>query len=168
MRILFALFFLTGTSAYGQMQKRSDPDTQTKTAMLTDSLAGKWELVKTICYINGDTVVQEVSFAAERTAGSKLPARLTLDTLQNFTITRWCMKCPHIAWSGRYEIKVRPLKDMDFFYLTFVEQRDKRSGKKVSLTADFNGHITDFSNGKLQLTNDNGCHSIYKRVTDDR
>ena len=76
------------------------------------------------------------------------------------------MKCPYLFWKGQYEIEIRTFKGLGLFYLNFVDNRLKTmKGKKrkEAFTLEFNGHLTNFENGELTLTDKEGTEWIYKR-----
>ena len=160
---------------FGQSSKQDGkkvklgPDTKMKVETLVDSLIGDWELIRTVNISNGDTLVIEPSSAPMGMTTAKPPTTLHFDTLQIFTISQWCMKCPLIAWSGHYTIEIKTHKGLELFYLTFIEQRNKALKKnQKSFTADFNSYLTNFEKGILQLTDNNNCDWIYKRKTNDK
>ncbi len=160
----FIIFTLGQTINEDGKALKMDPDTKMKVKMLTDSLLGEWELIKTVCISGKDTSVEEIKGMPMGTTSPKRPTTLKFNTLQTFEISQVCMKCPLISWSGHYTIEIKTVNGLGFFYLTFIEKRDKTDKKKQqSYTADFNGSLTKFDDGILQLTDKNNCDWIYKR-----
>lgn len=170
--IAFLTIFFSFNLAYGQTiqedgkEIKLDPDTENKVSMMADSLTGAWQLIKTIRYENGDTIIQEPSTQLWLTPGAKPSTRIRIDSLRNFEIKQTCMKCPYLFWKGQYEIEIRTLKGLGFFYINFVDNRQKtRKGKKrkEEFKLEFNGYLTNFENGELSLTDKEGTEWIYKR-----
>jgi hypothetical protein len=165
-------FCFINSFSFGQTIKENgknihlDPDTKMKLTILVDSLTGEWELIKTVCVTSDDTVSEEIIGAPMGTTSPKRPTIINFDTLQTFTISQWCMKCPLINWSGHYTLEIKKLEGFELFYLTFIEQRDKALKKnQKSFTREFNSYFTNLENGTLQLTDNKGCDWIYKRKT---
>jgi hypothetical protein len=168
----FLTTFFVFNLAYGQTIKEDgkeiklDPDTEKKVSMMVDSLTGTWQLVRTIRYENNDTIIQEPSTQLWLTPRAKPFTTIRIDSLRNFEIEQACMKCPYLFWKGQYEIEIRTFKGLGFFYLNFVDNRLKKmKGKKrkEAFTLEFNGHLTNFENGELTLTDKDGTEWIYKR-----
>ena len=169
----FLTTFFVFNLAFGQTIKEDekeiklDPYTEKNVSMLIDSLAGTWELVKTVRYEKNDTIVQEPSTQLWLTPGAKPFTTITIDSLRNFQIEQVCLKCPYLFWTGQYEIEIRTFKGIGFFYINFVDRRlkvMKSKKQKKTFTLEFNGHLTNFENGKLTLTDKEGTEWIYKRL----
>lgn len=169
----FLITFFFFNLAFGQTIKENgkeiklDPDTEKKVSMLVDSLTGTWQLAKTIRYENGDTITQEPSTQLWLTPRAKPFTIIRIDSLRNFEIEQACMKCPYLFWKGQYDIEIITFKGLDFFYLNFVDDRQKTmKGKnpKKEFTLDFNGRLTNFENGELTLTDKVGTKWIYKHL----
>lgn len=150
----------------GGKESKLAPDTAKNISIFVDSLAGIWHLSKTIRYQNGDTIIQAPSTQLWLTPGAKPFTAIRMDTLRNFEIEQTCMKCPYLFWKGEYEIEIRKLKGLEYFYLNFLDDRQKtmkNKRRKESLTIPFNGHLTHFENGEFTLTDKEGTEWIYKR-----
>ena len=143
-----------------------DDDTQHKVSMMAGRLAGTWQLVKTIRYENGDTIIQEPSIQLWLTPGAKPFTTIRIDSLSNFEIEQACMKCPYLFWKGQYEITIKTLKGLGVFYLNFIDSSQKTiKGKKrkKAFALAFNGHLTNFENNALTLTDKEGTEWVYNR-----
>ena len=158
---------------YGQTIKENgkeiklDPDKEKKVSIMIDSLPGIWELVRTIRYENGDTIIQMPSLQLWLTLRAKPFTIIRIDSLRNFEIEQACMKCPYLFWKGQYEIEIQTSKGLGFFYLNFVDERLKTmKGKKrkEAFTLEFNGHLSNFENGMFTITDKKGTEWIYKRL----
>lgn len=169
----FLLTFFVFNLAFGQTIKEDgkeiklDPDTEKKVSKMVDHLAGTWQLIMTIRYTNGDTIIQEPSTQLWLTPGAKPFTTIRIDSLRNFEIEQACMKCPYLFWKGQYEIEIRTIKRLGFFYLNFVDNTMKTvtdKKRKKAFTLDFNGHLTNFENGEMTLTDKEGMEWIYKRL----
>ncbi|MCS6934864.1 MAG: hypothetical protein NZM35_06920 [Chitinophagales bacterium] len=142
------------------------PDTEYKVAMIIDSLTGTWELVRTIRYENGDTIIQEPSVCLWLTPQAKPYTTIRIYPLRNFEIEQVCMKCPYLFWKGQFEIEIRNFRGLGLFYIKFVDNRlknTKSKKQKNAITLIFNGYLTNFENGELTITDDEGTEWIYKR-----
>lgn len=167
----FLTTFFVFNLAFGQTIKEDGkevklaPDTENKVSMMMDSLTGTWQLVRTIRYENNDTIIQEPSTQLWLATGAKPFTTIRIDSLRNFEIEQACMKCPYFLWKGQYELEIRTFKGLGFFYLNFVDNRQKTmksKKRKKAFTLEFNGHLTNFKNGELTLTDKEGTEWIYK------
>jgi hypothetical protein len=158
--------------AFGQTIKQDgkviglDPDTERKYSLLVDRLTGTWQLTMTIRHENGDTIIQEPSTQLWLTPGAKPYTTIRIDSLRNFEIEQACMKCPYLFWNGQYEIEIRTFKGLGLFYLNFVDSRLKTmkgDKRKNAFTLEFNGHLTNFQDGGLTLTDKEGTEWIYRK-----
>jgi hypothetical protein len=168
--IILTTFFVTNLALSQTIKKdgknvKLDTETEKKISTLIDSLTGTWHLDKTIRYENGDTIVQEASIQLWLTPKAKPSTTIIFGTAKNFTIQQDCMKCPYLIWKGMYEIEIRTLKGHCVFYLNFIDDRQKNRKKKkeISLTYEFNGHLTNFENGELRLIDKEETVWIYSR-----
>lgn len=144
-----------------------DPETKKCVSMLVDNLTGFWQLQKTLRFENGDTISQGPSSQTWLTPGAKPFTNIEIDSLRNFVIEQACMKCPILRWNGQYEIEIRNLDGIGFFYLNFIDTRAKGQKSEKALTLEFNGHLTNFGNGKMTLRDEEGREWIYSRVNEN-
>ncbi len=163
--------FFVFNLAFGQTIKKDgeevkpNPDTKKNVSMLVDSLTGTWKLIRTIRYENGDTIIQEPSTQLWFTSGAKPSTKIVLDSLRNFELEQACMKCPYLHWIGRFELETRTYNGLEFFYLSFIDDRVKETKKKKRKNAsvlEFNGYLTDLGNGEMTLMDKEGREWIYK------
>jgi len=150
----------------GGKQFAVPPNPETKMTMQTDSLSGRWLLVKNIQHQNGDTIIREPSMQLWKTPGAKPITLLILDSFKNFKIEQECMKCPLLKWTGKYRVEIKSHNEKELFYLVFTDQRQYGNNTGKSLTAEFNGYLTKLEKGELQLTDDKGDDWVYKRLTE--
>ncbi len=132
--------------------------------MLVDSLAGTWQLERTIRYEDGDTIIQEPTTRLWLSPGAEAWTKIVMDSLRNFEIEQACMKCPQLYWTGQYEIEIRTYDGLGYFYLNFIDDRVKESQSgegEEALIFEFNGHLINFGNAEMILLDKDGREWVY-------
>lgn len=128
--IILTVLFVTNLT-FGQSMKEVpekatiESSIKREYSISMDSLIGQWKLVKTIRHENGALIMAEPSMQLWLTPNAKPFTILRIDTLRNFEIRQDCMKCPYLFWEGRLEIERKVIKEIDFFYLNFIDKRHK-------------------------------------------
>lgn len=149
----------------GSRNPKPDLEAAKAIAGLVDSLTGIWELIHTIRYEKGDTIIQEPTIRLWESPGAKAVTTLFLDSTRHFKITQACMKCPMLEWEGQYDIEGGPSSKPGLYYLYFhtsIPQRDKPK-KRYSWTYEFCGDIKRLEQGQLVVTDKDGRDWVYRR-----
>lgn len=170
--VVLTIPFLMPLLTFGQSTKKEtkevelDLSAERKVSIWKDSLKGTWELLRTVRYENGDTIIQAPSIQLWLTPGAKPSTIIRIDALSNFEIEQACMKCPYLFWKGQLEIETRILHGIPFSYLSFIDHRVKgmkSKKRKKAFTLEFNGYLTHSEKREITLRDKEGREWIYKR-----
>lgn len=133
---------------------------------LVNQLSGTWRLQYTAQISGGDTLIDSASMAPRGLTTSPPETEIIFDSLQNFTIKQYCMKCPYINWTGQYFITIEVSNQQAKPYITFAEIRDTyntRTGQTNSYVGMFNGHLVLLEDNVLQIDHPDGLMWRYVR-----
>ena len=133
---------------------------------LVNQLSGTWRLQYTAQISGGDTLIDSASMAPRGLTTSPPETEIIFDSLQNFTINQYCMKCPYINWTGQYFITIEVSNQQAKPYITFAEIRDTyntRTGQTYSNVDMFNGHLVLLEDNVLQINHPDGLMWRYIR-----
>lgn len=133
---------------------------------LVNQLSGTWRLQYTAQISGGDTLIDSASMAPRGLTTSPPETEIIFDSLQNFTIKQYCMKCPYINWTGQYFITIEVSNQQATPYITFAEIRDTyntRTGQTNSYVGMFNGHLVLLEDNVLQIDHPDGLMWRYVR-----
>ncbi len=133
---------------------------------LVNQLSGTWRLQYTAQISGGDTLIDSASMAPRGLTTSPPETEIIFDSLQNFTINQYCMKCPYINWTGQYFITIEVSNQQATPYITFAEIRDTyntRTGQTNSYVGMFNGHLVLLEDNVLQIDHPDGLMWRYVR-----
>lgn len=133
---------------------------------LVNQLSGTWRLQYTAQISGGDTLIDSASMAPRGLTTSPPETEIIFDSLQNFTIKQYCMKCPYINWTGQYFITIEVSNQQAKPYITFAEIRDTyntRTGQTYSNVDMFNGHLVLLEDNVLQINHPDGLMWRYMR-----
>lgn len=133
---------------------------------LVNQLSGTWRLQYTAQISGGDTLIDSASMAPRGLTTSPPETEIIFDSLQNFTIKQYCMKCPYINWTGQYFITIEVSNQQATPYITFAEIRDTyntRTGQTYSNVDMFNGHLVLLEDNVLQINHPDGLMWRYMR-----
>lgn len=133
---------------------------------LVNQLSGTWRLQYTAQISGGDTLIDSASMAPRGLTTSPPETEIIFDSLQNFTINQYCMKCPYINWTGQYFITIEVSNQQAKPYITFAEIRDTyntRTGQTYSNVDMFNGHLVLLEDNVLQINHPDGLMWRYMR-----
>ena len=133
---------------------------------LVNQLSGTWRLQYTAQISGGDTLIDSASMAPRGLTTSPPETEIIFDSLQNFTINQYCMKCPYINWTGQYFITIEVSNQQAKPYITFAEIRDTyntRTGQTNSYVGMFNGHLVLLEDNVLQIDHPDGLMWRYVR-----
>lgn len=133
---------------------------------LVNQLSGTWRLQYTAQLSGGDTLIDSASMAPRGLTTSPPETEIIFDSLQNFTIKQYCMKCPYINWTGQYFITIEVSNQQATPYITFAEIRDTyntRTGQTNSYVGMFNGHLVLLEDNVLQIDHPDGLMWRYVR-----
>lgn len=133
---------------------------------LVNQLSGTWRLQYTAQISGGDTLIDSASMAPRGLTTSPPETEIIFDSLQNFTINQYCMKCPYINWTGQYFITIEVSNQQATPYITFAEIRDTyntRTGQTYSNVDMFNGHLVLLEDNVLQINHPDGLMWRYMR-----
>ena len=133
---------------------------------LVNQLSGTWRLQYTAQISGGDTLIDSASMAPRGLTTSPPETEIIFDSLQNFTIKQYCMKCPYINWTGEYFITIEVSNQQAKPYITFAEIRDTyntRTGQTNSYVGMFNGHLVLLEDNVLQIDHPDGLMWRYVR-----
>ncbi len=133
---------------------------------LINQLSGTWRLQYTAQLSGGDTLIDSASMAPRGLTTAPPETEIIFDSLQNFTIKQYCMKCPYINWTGEYFITIEVSNQQAKPYITFAEIRDTyntRTGQVYSNTRSFCGLIYRIDDYVLEIETSDGSVWHYKR-----